>query len=62
LLHLVGFDFIELPTLKMHGQTQIKHKSRKKQVLHILNVCLQLGYPAGKANALYYSVICGLSG
>jgi hypothetical protein len=24
LLHLVGFDFIELPTLKMHGQTQIK--------------------------------------
>jgi hypothetical protein len=24
LLHLVGFDFIALPTLKMHGQTQIK--------------------------------------
>jgi hypothetical protein len=23
LLHLVGFDFTELPTLKMHGQTQI---------------------------------------
>jgi hypothetical protein len=25
LLHLVGFDFFELPTLKVHGQTQIKH-------------------------------------
>jgi hypothetical protein len=24
LLHLVGFDFIALPTLKMHGQTKIK--------------------------------------
>jgi hypothetical protein len=24
LLHLVGLDFITLPTLKMHGQTQIK--------------------------------------
>jgi hypothetical protein len=24
LLHLVGFGFIEFPTLKMHGQTQIK--------------------------------------
>jgi hypothetical protein len=23
-LNLVGFDFIALPTLKMHGQTQIK--------------------------------------
>jgi hypothetical protein len=22
--YLVGFDFITLPTLKMHGQTQIK--------------------------------------
>jgi hypothetical protein len=26
--HLVGFDFTELPTLKMHGQTQIKLKVR----------------------------------
>jgi hypothetical protein len=25
LSHLVGFDFITLPTLKMHGQTQIKY-------------------------------------
>jgi hypothetical protein len=24
LSHLVGLDFITLPTLKMHGQTQIK--------------------------------------
>jgi hypothetical protein len=24
LLYLVGLDFITLPTLKMHGQTQIK--------------------------------------
>jgi hypothetical protein len=24
LLHLVGLDFITLPTFKMHGQTQIK--------------------------------------
>jgi hypothetical protein len=24
LLHLVGLNFITLPTLKMHGQTQIK--------------------------------------
>jgi hypothetical protein len=27
LLHLVGLDFIILPTLKMHGQTKIKFKS-----------------------------------
>jgi hypothetical protein len=26
LLHPVGLDFITLPTLKMHGQTQIKVK------------------------------------
>jgi hypothetical protein len=26
LLHLVGLDFIALPTLKMHGQTQIKYE------------------------------------
>jgi hypothetical protein len=25
LLHLVGFFYIILPTLMMHGQTQIKH-------------------------------------
>jgi hypothetical protein len=25
LLHPVGLDFITLPTLKMHGQTQIKN-------------------------------------
>jgi hypothetical protein len=27
LLHLVGLDFIALPKLKMHGQTQIKNKN-----------------------------------
>jgi hypothetical protein len=25
LLHIVGLGFITLPTLKMHGQTQIKY-------------------------------------
>jgi hypothetical protein len=25
-VHLVGFDFTALPTLKMHSQTQIKNK------------------------------------
>jgi hypothetical protein len=28
LLHLVGLDFITLPTLKMHGQTQIKNTTQ----------------------------------
>jgi hypothetical protein len=33
LLHLVGFDFITLPTLKMHGQTQIKWNIPFKTIL-----------------------------
>jgi hypothetical protein len=36
LLHLVGFDFIALPTLKMHGQTQIKKKGHKSSGVSIV--------------------------
>jgi hypothetical protein len=32
LLHLVGLDFIALPTLKMHGQKQIKIKMNLQEV------------------------------
>jgi len=41
----------------------------KQEVIHILNVCVcvcvcvcSVSYPACKAHAPYYTVICGLSG
>jgi hypothetical protein len=33
----------------------------KQYALHILSVCLCLNYPACKAHAVYYAVICDLS-
>jgi hypothetical protein len=38
LLHLVGLDFITLPTLKMHGQTQIKKCSYT--VYYCVSLCI----------------------
>jgi hypothetical protein len=42
LLHLVGLDFITLPTLKMHGQTKIKCPAGVYNVLYLFSSCLQL--------------------
>ena len=41
----------------------LNHCSRGKAGLHIMNVCVcSLIYPSCKVNALYNTVICGLSG
>jgi hypothetical protein len=49
-------------TCKHDTETRSRnHNRRGKAVLHILSVCM-LNYPAQKPHALYYIVICGLSG
>jgi hypothetical protein len=50
--------------VNMTGQERINLTLRRVRVISVAVECvlLSLSYPARKAHALYYTVICGLSG
>jgi hypothetical protein len=56
------FYCTELKNVRVRYVRKIIFAVEKQCVLHILSVCLSPNYPAHKAHAPYYIVICSVSG